>query len=446
MGSVDTGARTDSVREEMNFWSKISYMKKTVQVFMVVLFLLVSQVSEVSAQDAVVRIMLFYSPACGHCHRVISEDLPPLIDQYSSEPDILIIPPTEEEEPVGPPILAIMGDSIEILYVNTYTELGHDLYRALVEMLTIPPELQAVPTMIVGENLLIGGNEIPTKLPGIIEEGLASGGIDWIALPGLGEAIGQLVEVSLEPVPTEDASPDETQIIAPTEEQVGDTSTQTPSTVTQIENEPTASNVDTPSDIVFDTEFSVIERIKMDPLGNSISILVLVAMIVSAAIVGGKLIFPESNEQENSISWLIPLLSVIGIVIAAYLTYVEASGTEAVCGPVGDCNTVQQSKYALLFGIIPVGGIGLAGYVAIILAWVVGKYWRDPLAQWAKVALLGMSVFGTLFSIYLTFLEPFVIGATCAWCLTSAVIITILMWLSLNVGIDAFVRLRGVVE
>ncbi len=32
-----------------------------------------------------------------------------------------------------------------------------------------------------------------------------------------------------------------------------------------------------------------------------------------------------------------------------------------------------------------------------------------------------MALFGLAFSTYLTFLEPFVIGATCAWCLTSAV-------------------------
>jgi uncharacterized membrane protein len=42
-----------------------------------------------------------------------------------------------------------------------------------------------------------------------------------------------------------------------------------------------------------------------------------------------------------------------------------------------------------------------------------------------------MTVVGTLFSIYLTFLEPFVIGATCAWCLTSAVLMTVLMLLSI---------------
>jgi uncharacterized membrane protein len=45
--------------------------------------------------------------------------------------------------------------------------------------------------------------------------------------------------------------------------------------------------------------------------------------------------------------------------------------------------------------------------------------------------MLGLAAIGVMFSIYLTFLEPFVIGATCAWCLASAIIITALFWLSL---------------
>jgi uncharacterized membrane protein len=53
------------------------------------------------------------------------------------------------------------------------------------------------------------------------------------------------------------------------------------------------------------------------------------------------------------------------------------------------------------------------------------------MAVYTSIALLGMATFGLLFSIYLTLLEPFVIGATCAWCLTSAIILTALLWLSL---------------
>jgi uncharacterized membrane protein len=56
------------------------------------------------------------------------------------------------------------------------------------------------------------------------------------------------------------------------------------------------------------------------------------------------------------------------------------------------------------------------------------------LAGLAWPALLAMTLFGTLFSVYLTFLEPFVIGATCAWCLTSAVLMAALLALAAAPG------------
>jgi uncharacterized membrane protein len=49
-----------------------------------------------------------------------------------------------------------------------------------------------------------------------------------------------------------------------------------------------------------------------------------------------------------------------------------------------------------------------------------------------------MVVFGTLFSVYLTFLEPFVIGATCIWCLSSAVVMTLLLWVVTDSVIQAW--------
>jgi uncharacterized membrane protein len=120
----------------------------------------------------------------------------------------------------------------------------------------------------------------------------------------------------------------------------------------------------------------------------------------------------------------------LGIGVAGYLTYVETTQTLAVCGPVGDCNTVQQSPYARLFGIIPVGLFGLAGYVAILAGSLFSLRSEGRTSAWATIAVFGLALFGTFFSIYLTFLEPFVIGASCAWCLTSAVIITGVLWLT----------------
>jgi len=135
---------------------------------------------------------------------------------------------------------------------------------------------------------------------------------------------------------------------------------------------------------------------------------------------------------KGSWAWIIPLLCAIGLIVAGYLAYVETKRVTAVCGPVGDCNTVQQSEYARLFGILPIGVLGLIGYVAIFTSWLIARYANDRLAGLAIVSLFIMTAFGTLFSIYLTFLEPFVIGATCAWCLTSAILMTILMLLTVR--------------
>jgi len=85
----------------------------------------------------------------------------------------------------------------------------------------------------------------------------------------------------------------------------------------------------------------------------------------------------------------------------------------------------------------------LIGYVVVVGAWLIARSDNKPLADWARVALLAGSMGGVAFSIYLTFLEPFVIGATCAWCLTSAVIVAVLMWLAVGPATSSWSRLRA---
>ncbi len=128
--------------------------------------------------------------------------------------------------------------------------------------------------------------------------------------------------------------------------------------------------------------------------------------------------------------YAIPALAVLGLGVAGYLTFVETRNVAAVCGPVGDCNAVQSSPYAKLFGALPVGVLGLIGYAAILVLWALGRYAGGTLAAYAPVLLFAMALFGVLFSIYLTYLELAVILAVCAWCLTSAVIMALLLVLS----------------
>lgn len=128
--------------------------------------------------------------------------------------------------------------------------------------------------------------------------------------------------------------------------------------------------------------------------------------------------------------WAIPVLVIGGVMVAGYLAFVETANATPLCGPVGDCGAVQNSKYAKLFGILPIGVLGLAGYVSILAAWLFGNYGPAALKKWSALALWGFGIFGVLFSIYLTFLEPFVIGATCMWCITSAVFMILVLWFS----------------
>jgi len=138
-----------------------------------------------------------------------------------------------------------------------------------------------------------------------------------------------------------------------------------------------------------------------------------------------------------------PILALAGLGVAVYLAYVETQAVPAVCGPVGDCNAVQSSPYARLFGVLPIGVLGAAGYLAILAAWLWRRWRSDRLATYAPLAVFGMTLFGVLFSVYLTYLELFVIRAVCAWCLTSAVIMMLLMLLSLRPALETALALKG---
>jgi uncharacterized membrane protein len=171
---------------------------------------------------------------------------------------------------------------------------------------------------------------------------------------------------------------------------------------------------------------TVMDRFNLDPMGNSISVLVLLLMVISLVLRG----YPPRVKEGEWPPWVIPGLVVVGVGVAAYLSYIEVTHTEAVCGPVGDCNTVNQSEYATLFGVLPVGVLGLLGYGAILVLWFLRQAGSADVERRATLGLWAAALFGTVFSVYLTFLEPFVIGATCAWCLTSAVIMTLILWAS----------------
>jgi uncharacterized membrane protein len=172
------------------------------------------------------------------------------------------------------------------------------------------------------------------------------------------------------------------------------------------------------------------EKFTSDLYGNILSVIVLLGMIGVLIFTGINLSKDDLLDQTKTKDWLIPVLSLIGLGVAGYLAYVEVNQVEAICGPVGNCNTVQQSTYAMLFGILPIGVLGVLGYLVIIILWLAGNLDLEAWQKTISALLWIISMIGFLFSLYLTFLEPFVIGATCLWCLSSAVIMTFLFLLA----------------
>lgn len=386
-------------------------------------------VGTASAQDTPrVRAILFYSPSCGHCHKVITEDLPPLFDQY--------------------------GDQLYILGIDVTTETGRQFFVTALEQIEYT-ESAVVPLLLIGDLVMVGSEQIPAELPPLIEESLAEDGIAWTDVPVVGEflfaqglidADGNdiLVETqeeqpAEEPTPIPSETPEDTP--QPTE-------TDTPEDTaepTEIIPTPTAPEADISKEdagfTVLDESGSgfetgtMLDRFNRDKIANGIAVVVLLIMI--AVVVWIAIQFMRAATPKPWPNWVLPVLLVIGLGIAIYLSLIEVSGDEAICGPVGDCNAVQQSEYSKLFGVLPVAILGMLGYIAIGISWLISLKTSGKLRFYAKMAMFLIALFGLLFFIYLTFLEPFIIGATCAWCIASAITMTLINLYVARVALNA---------
>jgi uncharacterized membrane protein len=355
-----------------------------VSTFTIALFLLVTPVQAQSTP--VVHGVFFYNPDCESCQQVMTVDLPPLKTRF--------------------------GSQLDILEVNTSVSEGMHLYQAMVRHYQLAQDRLGTPAIVIGSTVLVGSDEIPLSLPGLIEDGLANGGVNWPSIPGLDSYIA--ASAITNPYPS-------------------------PQVIPQTTGEG--------ADFIEASEESTWEHyannFKKDPLANGLAVIILVGMVISLLAVLTVLVksilaedpIPASN---RSLNWLIPLLLIAGMAVAGYLSYVEVAEKQAICGPVGNCNAVQSSSYAKLFGFLHIGVLGLIGYAAMLVAWGLYKLGSKALHTMSALALWGMSLFGVAFSIYLTFLEPFVIGATCMWCLSSALIITALLWITTPIAQESF--------
>jgi uncharacterized membrane protein len=293
---------------------------------------------------------------------------------YCSEVLNNTLPPLQEQHQSQLSILLIELATLED--INNLYSLGNTL--------GLTKEQVAVPFLLIDQTPLVGVEEINSRLPNLIEKYLAEGGLETPDIPLLNKMAARGIDFNA---------------YDPAQKAVAQAQAASNSTGMT--------------------------------LAWVIMVFMLLALVASLILIARAF---QGNPLPPLKGWaeiVITVLSLIGLGAAIYLTYVEITHTRALCGPVGDCNTVQSSPYAKLFGLIPIGVIGAVGYIAILVAWLWRRFRSDALSRVAGPIMFGMALFGTLFSIYLTYLELFVIHAVCIWCLTSAVIITLLMLLSL---------------
>lgn len=112
------------------------------------------------------------------------------------------------------------------------------------------------------------------------------------------------------------------------------------------------------------------------------------------------------------------LLVVVGIIVSGYLSYVKFTDEPMVCvagGPF-NCNVVQNSIYADFLGI-PIAYFGLALYL-VLGTLLIFENRADLLQTDGRLIVFGLSLFGWIYSMYLVYIQFFVLEALCPWCLT----------------------------
>jgi uncharacterized membrane protein len=230
------------------------------------------------------------------------------------------------------------------------------------------PALDTCKTFI---NEVSGLDAIQDRLSGLIDQELLSGGTDWPPIPGLEDV---LQKAGFSHVPS-----------------------------------------------------NPWEKFLNDQPANTLAVIVLLGLFLSLLFSILATFRPAPKFLYTIPAWVFPVLLVVGFAAASYLTYTETTRSDVFCGGISRCTDVQDSPYSKLFGLINVGEFGLLGYFLIGLAWLVNRFAGGTVKTVAAIAMYGFAVFGVSFSSYLTFLEPFVIGATCLWCLTSAVIMGLIL-------------------
>ena len=115
------------------------------------------------------------------------------------------------------------------------------------------------------------------------------------------------------------------------------------------------------------------------------------------------------------------IVSLLGLADAIYLTVEHVTGQSVRCTIVAGCSEVLSSSYAVVGGI-PLAAVGAAAYFSVFSLTTLAAFGY----RIAGMLLTPLVLLMFLFSLWLIYLQAFVIHAFCQFCLLSAAITTAL--------------------
>lgn len=128
------------------------------------------------------------------------------------------------------------------------------------------------------------------------------------------------------------------------------------------------------------------------------------------------------QRTNNKLVVLLLVLALVGFIDSAYLTAEHYLGFGLTCSIVKGCEQVTTSQYSQYFGI-PVALFGALYYFVLFLMLVVYKDNKQA-GTWNYLKIL-VSL-GFLMTLWLVYLQFFVISAICLYCMVSALTTTLL--------------------
>lgn len=123
--------------------------------------------------------------------------------------------------------------------------------------------------------------------------------------------------------------------------------------------------------------------------------------------------------------------SFAGFWVSCYLLWAHLTNHQVFCGNSISCDLVLKSHYSTIAGI-PVTFFGMLTYLILLIITLlrghVGKYFDTNI----RITTYGISLTGFLYSGYLSYIQMFVLNATCIWCLTSMILITFIFIITIQ--------------